>query len=88
MKLHEKAAANALAVVSATYYIVCTLLVFVAPDFYKNAAASWAHGADLSQIWRSTPPDAGVMLWGFITFTAASWVSGYFAARMYNYFVK
>lgn len=88
MKLQEKASANGLAVVSATYYIVCALLVFVAPELYKNIAVSWMHGADLSQIWRSTPPDIGVMLWGFITFTAASWVSGYFAARMYNYFLK
>lgn len=88
MKLKENASANALAIVGATYYFICALLIFVAPELYKNITVSWMHGADLSQIWRLTPPNAGVMLWGFIAFTAASWISGYFFARVYNYFLK
>lgn len=77
MKINEKAVAHSLALVSAVYYIICSLLVYIAPDLYKNIAASWAHGVDITRVWRDTPPDFGSMIWGFITFTLAAWITGY-----------
>lgn len=88
MKLHEKALANALALVASLYYIICVMLVYIVPDFYKSIAASWAHVADISGIWAVTPPDIVTMVWGFITFTAFAWISGFLFGSLYNYFIK
>lgn len=88
MKINEKAIAHSLATVSALYYAVCVVLVFVAPDLYKNVVISWAHGVDIARVWRDTSPDSGTLLVGFITFTAAAWLTGYIFAYIYNFFIK
>lgn len=88
MKINEKAIANSLAVVGGGYYIICAILALVAPDLYKSIAISWAHGVDLEKVWRTSPPDFGTMLIGFITFTIAAWITGYVFGYVYNYFAK
>ena len=88
MKINEKAVANSLAVVGGGYSMICSLLALFAPDLYKNIAISWAHGVDIAKVWRDNPPDFGTLVWGFITFTVAAWMTGYIFAYAYNYFVK
>lgn len=88
MKLNQKAVANSLAVLGAGYYLICSLLVFLAPNFYKSIATSWMHGVDVSRVWQETPPDMSTIVLGFITFLLISWVSGYVFAYIYNYFSK
>lgn len=88
MKINEKVAALSLAIVAGAYYLLCVLLSYIAPDLYKNIAVSWAHGADLSQIWQGSPTELSTVVWGFITFTIAAWVTGYFFAFIYNYLLK
>ncbi|OGG15366.1 hypothetical protein A3D77_07540 [Candidatus Gottesmanbacteria bacterium RIFCSPHIGHO2_02_FULL_39_11] len=88
MKLNEKVAAHSLAIMAGAYYIVCASLIYIAPDLYKSIAISWAHGADLSQIWRGSPPEIGTMLWGLVTFTVSAWITGYIFAFIYNHLLK
>lgn len=88
MKLNEKVIAHSLAIVAGAYYIICILLVYIAPDLYKNIAISWAHGVDLAQIWRGSPPESGTMLWGLVAFTVSAWITGYIFAFLYNYLLK
>lgn len=88
MRINEKAAANALGLLAALYYSICAILVYVASNLYKSIAVSWAHGADVSQIWLNQPPSMGSIIWGFITFTVSAWITGYMFALLYNYFIK
>ncbi|MBI5465547.1 hypothetical protein HY946_02965, partial [Candidatus Gottesmanbacteria bacterium] len=48
--LKEIPFANALAVVMGVFYIVCRLLVGIAPDLLRSIAQSWFQGYDLSAI--------------------------------------
>ncbi|MBI4067284.1 hypothetical protein HY407_02780 [Candidatus Gottesmanbacteria bacterium] len=88
MKKDVKATAKTVAVIAAGYYLICALAVYLVPDLYKSIAISWAHGMDVEKVWRGSPPDLFTMIWGFITFTAAGWITGYLFAWVYNYFVK
>lgn len=88
MKLNQKVLALSLATVGGAYYVICALAIYIAPDLYKSIATSWAHGTDLAQIWVQNPPEIGKVLWGFITFTGASWITGFTVAWGYNYFSK
>lgn len=85
MKLKETALANASGALGALFFLACYILVLTAPDVYKNIAQSWAHGVDLSSIWN---PRMGNFMSGLISFTAASWISGWAFAWLYNKFVK
>lgn len=85
MKLNEKALANAAGALGAAYYLACYVVALILPDLYKSIAASWFHMLDLSAAWKSVPE--GLVL-GVVTFTAASWVSGWLLAVAYNKFIK
>ncbi|MBI2617768.1 hypothetical protein HYW55_06555 [Candidatus Gottesmanbacteria bacterium] len=88
MKIPEKTLSLALAIVSGGYYLLCTLIVSIAPDLYKSVAASWMHGIDAEKVWRQSPSDIGTFVWGFITFTLAAYVTGYIFAFVYNALLK
>ena len=88
MKFKESVLANTLAVVAAAYYLICTLLVFLTPGLYRQIAQSWMHGLAVNAVWNSQPPAAGTVITGFLTFSLASWVTGYFIAATYNYLAK
>ncbi|KKS97985.1 MAG: hypothetical protein UV73_C0004G0127 [Candidatus Gottesmanbacteria bacterium GW2011_GWA2_43_14] len=88
MKFKESVLANTLAIVAAAYYLICTLLVFLAPDLYRQFAQSWMHGVDVTTVWNRQPPAIGTVLFGFITFSISAWITGYFIAATYNYLAK
>ena len=75
--------ANALAVVMGVLYIVCRLLVGIAPDLFRSIAQSWFHGYDLSAIPAGSTTFGGFLL-GLITAVLATWLFGYFFAWVYN----
>ena len=85
MKLNESAMAKGFGVLGAAYFLVCYFVAQLTPGLYKAVAATWMHMLDLSSAWKDAP--SGFLL-GLISFTLASWVSGWLLAKAYNYFVK
>jgi len=85
MKFNESAMAKAFGVLGAAYYLACYLVALIVPSLYKAVAATWFHMLDLSSAWKDTPN--GFVL-GLISFTLASWVSGWLLAWTYNKLAK
>jgi len=85
MMLNEKAAANAAGVLGAVYYLACYLIASVTPGLYKAVALTWFHMVDFGSLWRDVPRGFGL---GIISFTLASWVTGYVFAMLYNKLTK
>jgi len=85
VKFNESAMAKAFGVLGAAYYLVCYFVALFVPELYKSIASTWFHMLDLSSAWKDAP--TGFAL-GLISFTLASWISGWLLARTYNKFVK
>ena len=81
--LKEMPFANALAAVMGVVYIVCRLLVGIAPDLFRSIAQTWFHGYDLSAI-PPAPMTFGGFVVGLITSVGAAWIFGYALAWVYN----
>lgn len=84
---NPKATAHALASVGAILYALCALWVVAAPASFLSVMTLWAHTVDLQALPMKTPGFLG-LLSGLVTFTAVTWLIGYFFARFYNYFSK
>lgn len=87
MQLNEKAIANSLALVSAGFYLICVILTLLVPDLFLSFFKSWVHGVDITQIWAPSAEPLSIV-WGLISFTLVSWLTGYAFAKAYKYFVK
>jgi hypothetical protein len=87
MKFNEKVFANALATFTLVLYLVCGFLVAVVPEFMMSIARSWFHGIDLVENWsgRAFP---GNFFFGLVTAVVSAWLSGWFFAKLYNYFLE
>jgi len=83
LKLDPTRAANALAIVGAGLYVVCTLLVVSTPVFYRGVAQTWMHGFNLSALPMRQMTFGG-SVYGLVTFTVVSWLTGYAFAAVYN----
>lgn len=87
MKLNEMALANASAILTGGFYLVCRLLAGIAPDLLRAIGQSWFHTYDLSTI-----PVAdlgfGLTLVGFLTAVGLGWLTGYLLAWVYNKLAK
>lgn len=83
MKLDPTRTANALAIVGAGLYVVCTLLVAAMPVFYRGVAQTWMHGFNLAALPMGRMTMGG-SIYGLVTFTVAAWLSGYAFAAVYN----
>ena len=82
-KLNAKRVALSLAVVSAVLYIVCVLLIAVAPDFTINLFSNLFHGIDITQI-ANTSISFGSTLLGLIEIIIYTLIAGWLFAWMYN----
>lgn len=85
--MKEVAFANALAIVSDVFALVCALLVWTARDFALGLASGWVHGIDLAALPVATPTVGGVLV-GLVTLTVAAWAVGYLFAWTYNKLAK
>jgi len=85
MKKNPTATAHAAAITTAVIYVVCALLVIIAPDFSINVAQAWFHGLDITKI-SAYNVTVGSFVWGLITSTAGMWIVGYIFAHLYNTF--
>jgi len=85
VKLNESAMAKGFGVLGAAYFLVCYVAGLFTPGLYKAVAASWFHMLDLSSAWKNAP--TGFIL-GLVSFSVASYISGWLLAWTYNKFVK
>ncbi len=78
---------NALAVTTATVYVLCRILVSLFPDLSFTIAQSWFHGIELSKLdsWNLTTSS---FILGIVSSTITVWVVGYIFANIYNYFIR
>lgn len=83
MKLDSTRVANAVAIVGAGLYAVCTFLVAATPLFYRGVAQTWMHGFNLAALPMRQMTFTG-SIYGLVTFTIVSWLTGYAFTVIYN----
>lgn len=89
MKHEPNVTANAIAVTVGVLYVICRVLVLLAPDLFLAITGTWFHGIDISKIAAtSAAADPGSFVLGLITSAGGAWLVGYLFAYIYNYFVK
>jgi len=79
--------ANAVAVVSAGFFIVCTALSYVLPDLTTALVESWFHNFGLSSV-KPIQLSLNSFILGLVSFTLVSWVTIYITIELYNKFIK
>lgn len=82
-KLNVKAVAFSLAGVSGLLYIVCAVLIAIAPEAIMNLFGSLFHGINLELIAQKTI-SLGSVIVGLIEILAGSLISGWLFAQIYN----
>lgn len=87
MKLDAKAFANGSAIVVGALYIICVVLVAIAPDFFLRVTNSWIHAIDITKI-KNVRISSGSFFLGLISIVAVAWLVDYFLAVVYNSLVK
>lgn len=86
--LNAKAFANAVAVVTAVFYIACAVLSFIAPDLIFIISRSWMHTINLEAVKAPFNPDIVTFVWGIATISVLAWVTTYATIYLYNSFKK
>lgn len=81
-KLNSKRTAFSLAIVSGIVYIVCAILVAIAPIFTLNTFGALFHGIDISQI-AATPTITNTII-GFAEIVVLALIVGWLFAVVYN----
>lgn len=76
MKLDKIVLANAFALSTAIFWVICSAIVYLLPAFSLTVANWWMHGLDVSLMgnWNITFTN---FIWGGITITASLWATGY-----------
>ena len=82
-KLNPKRVALSLAIVSSIFYIVCALLVVIAPDFTTKLFGNLFHGIDITQI-ATTNISFGSVLIGLVQIIIYTLIVGWLFALIYN----
>lgn len=82
-KLNPKAVAFALAKVSGIIYIVCAILIAIAPEAALSLFGSMFHGINIELIaQKSISPSSTII--GFIEIVIGSLITGWLFAWFYN----
>lgn len=81
--IRSTAFANSLAAISALVFVLCRLLVSLAPDTFMAIAQSWLHGIVIQPEQVPEPSVASFVL-GIVSLAAAAWLFGYAWAWLYN----
>lgn len=84
MKHNPIATANAAAVTTGIFYIICRVLVGLLPDLMMSISQAWFHGLTIGA-WNLA---SGSFIVGLISAGATAWIVGYIFAISYNSFVK
>ncbi|MDP2638476.1 MAG: DUF5676 family membrane protein [Candidatus Levybacteria bacterium] len=86
--LNAKSFANAATAVTAVFYVVCVLLVYVMPDFIFGIVKSWFHSINIESVRATVMPDLAANLWGLVSLCAVTWVTVYATIWLYNRWAK
>lgn len=86
--LKPKAFANAITTIFIVAYVICGILVFVAPDLVFSIAGSWFHAINLEVVRATTPMGLGTFVFGVVTFAAYVWGLTYAGVSLYNKWAK
>ncbi|MCL4354826.1 DUF5676 family membrane protein [Patescibacteria group bacterium] len=79
--------ANAVAVVSAVFFVICTLLTYISPDLTGIFVQAWFHNFGLSSV-KPIQLSLNLFLVGFISVALVSWVGAFVTVEVYNRFAK
>jgi len=86
-KLNTKGVAITLAIVASILYIVCALLIAIAPDFIIKLFSNLFHGIDITKIV-DTSISLGSTLLGLVEIIVYSLIAGWLFAVIYNKVAK
>lgn len=80
--------ANAATAVTLAFYIICWILVYVAPDLVFSIAGSWFHlvNLDVLRADQVVPLEVGLM--GLVSIGVVTWVTTYVWIELYNRWAK
>ena len=84
-KLNPKRIALSLAIVTGLVYIVCAILVAIAPIWTVNTFGALFHGIDISKIARESVPITSTIL-GLVEIIILALIVGWLFAKVYNSF--
>ncbi len=79
--------ANAVAIVSAAFFVICAALSYVAPDLTGVFVESWFHNFGLNSV-KPIQLSLNSFVIGLISFTLVSWVTTYVTVEIYNKLAK
>ncbi|MDO8508651.1 MAG: DUF5676 family membrane protein [Nanoarchaeota archaeon] len=82
-KLNEKKVAFSLAIVAGIVYIVCAILVAIAPAWTVNTFGALFHGIDISQIAKESV-SLGNTITGLVEIVVLALIVGWLFAKIYN----
>ena len=86
-KLSPKAAAFALAGVSGLLYLVCVILIVIAPEATIKFFGSLFHGINIELITQKSISFSSAIV-GFVEILIGSLITGWLFAKIYNYYSK
>lgn len=84
---HTQVLGNAFALTAAIVWIICSLFIWLLPDFSLTVIRWLAMGLDISALGRFNL-DFGTFLIGGITITVSAWIGGYILGWSIEYFRK
>lgn len=87
MKLTRMVLANAFALTTGIFWVICGLFIWLLPDFSLTVTRWWFMGFDISSLGRFSL-DFGTFLLGGITAIVSAWATGYVLGWSIEYFSK
>ena len=88
MQLNTVKLANAAAIATFIFYVVCTLFVAVAPQFSMTILAGAMHLPDAADALGKVEVTLGGFLLGLIPLVIYAYVGAYLVATLYNRSIK
>ncbi len=88
MKQSPHIMAKAAAITTGIVYLVCWLLLWIAPVFSMGVARTWFHSLDISKIYVPVATDPGTIFIGLVTIVIGTWAVVYMYGMIYNFLVK
>jgi len=85
-KLNPKKVALSLASVAGIIYVVCAILVAIAPAWTVNTFGALFHGIDITSL--ATSPDLGTGILGLVVSVVSAYIFGAIFALIYNKYSK
>lgn len=79
--------ANAIAIVSTIFFVVCAALTYLFPGLTGIFVESWFHNFGLSAV-KPIQLSLNSFVLGLVSFSLVSWITTYIAVEIYNKLAK